>query len=107
GPAGPRGATGPAGPAGTIVCRNTPAAKVLCTLEFAPGSFTTALRTQARFRVEQGQHTVVSAQLPAKSTHGVIHASVGRLTRGRYTLIITTGHGRSAKTVLRLAFRVR
>jgi hypothetical protein len=107
GPAGPKGATGPAGPAGTIVCRNTIAARALCTLEFAPGTFSTAARSDARFTVTRGQHVIRSASLRITSHGKVIRRSLGRLPRGRYTLAVTTGRGRHSQTVLRLAFRVR
>ncbi len=107
GPAGPKGATGPAGPAGTIVCRNTIAARALCTLEFAPGTFSTAARSDARFTVMRGQHVIRTAALRVTSRGKVVRLGLGRLPRGRYTLTITTGRGRHSETVLRLAFRVR
>jgi hypothetical protein len=107
GPAGPRGATGPAGPAGTIVCRNTVAARALCTLEFAPGTFSTAARSDARFTVMRGGRVIRTAALRITSQGKVVRLGLGRLPRGRYTLAVTTGRGRHAETVLRLAFRVR
>jgi hypothetical protein len=107
GPAGPRGATGPAGPAGTIVCRNTVAARALCTLEFAPGTFSTAARSDARFTVMRGGRVIRTAALRITSQGKVVRLGLGRLPRGRYMLAVTTGRGRHAETVLRLAFRVR
>ena len=107
GPVGPKGATGPAGPAGTIVCRNTVAARALCTLEFAPGTFTTAARSDARYTVTRGAHVIRTASLRLTSHGKVVRRGLGQLPRGRYTLAIITGRGRHAETVLRLAFQVR
>ena len=107
GPAGPKGANGPAGPAGTIVCRNTVAARALCSLEFVPGTFTTAARSDARYTVTRGAHVIRTASLRVTSHGKVIRRGLGRLPRGRYTLAIITGRGRHAETVLRLAFQVR
>ena len=106
GPAGPKGATGPAGPAGTIVCRNTVAARALCTLEFAPGTFSTAARSDTAYTVMRGRHVIRTASLRITSQGKIVRRGLGQLPRGRYTLAITTGRGRHAKTVLRLAFQV-
>lgn len=106
GPKGPQGATGPAGPAGTIVCRNTLAAEALCTLEFAPGTFTIQhTPKQASFRIQHGGRTVIAGTIPVKNGKSS-REKVGRLRRGRYTLIITAGHGHPAKTLLRDTFWV-
>ena len=110
GPTGLRGSTGPqgpAGPAGKIVCRQTLAATTLCAIEFAPGTWTAQSRTQnVAFRVEHEHRTVA---------HGTLTLRTGRVTRrrvrglhhGRYTLVVTTGHRRHSKILLRQAFRVR
>jgi len=89
------------------VCRNTIAARALCTLEFAPGTFSTAARSDARFTVMRGQHVLRTASLRLTNRGNVIRRGLGRLPRGRYTLAITTGRGRHSESVLRLAFRVR
>ena len=106
GPQGPRGATGPAGPAGTIVCRNTPAARVLCSLEFAPGTFSTqGTAKDATFRIERAGRTVLSGTVAVKRGK-VSREEIGSLRRGRYTLIISTGRGRKTKVLLRYSFQV-
>jgi len=107
GPPGPAGATGPAGPAGTIVCRNTLAAQALCTLEFAPGTFSTegAIK-HASFVIERSGHTIESGTLTTRPGK-VSRLPVGKLSRGHYTLIITTGHGHGRKVLLRYLFEVR
>ena len=70
GPQGPAGAQGPAGPqgppgpAGKVVCRNTAAAQVLCTLLFPDGAWETAptaART-ARLRLVKGSRTLASGK---------------------------------------------
>ncbi len=110
GPTGPTGATGPqgpAGPAGTIVCRTTLIARTLCTLEFAPGTFSTALRSHTQITIMHGDRVVHTELLRLTTTHKVIHRKLGRLARGRYMLLLTSGPRRHRHTVLRLAFRVR
>jgi hypothetical protein len=113
GPAGPRGATGPAGPrgatgpAGTIVCNNTVAARALCTLEFAPGTFSTAGRADLGFAIRRGHHLVRTGLLPRSGGETIVRRRLGRLPRGRYTLALVSGSGQHARMVLRLAFRVR
>jgi hypothetical protein len=37
----------------------------------------------------------------------ITRASIGRLRRGRYTLVISTGRGRSRKVLLTYRFRLR
>jgi hypothetical protein len=89
------------------MCRHTIAARALCTLEFAPGTFSTATRSDARLTVTRGAHVLRTTAL-ALTNHGtVVRQGLGRLPRGRYMLAITTGRGRQSQTVLRLAFRVR
>ena len=116
GPAGPTGATGPkgatgpqgpAGPAGTIVCRRPFVARELCTLEFAPGTFSTAVRSDAQITIMHGDRVVHTELLRLTTTRKVIHRKLGRLARGRYTLLLTSGPRHHRHTVLRLAFRVR
>ena len=113
GPAGPRGVAGPAGPrgatgpAGTIVCRNTAAAKPLCTLEFAPGTSSTAARADARFVVRNGRHVVRTGSLGRIGREPIIGRRLGRLPRGRYTLTVINGQGTHARTVLQFAFWVK
>jgi hypothetical protein len=109
GPTGPQGSTGPRGvrgAAGAIVCRNTVLAKALCTLEFAPGTFTTAgIVADVTFRVIRGTRTVLSGTVKAKRDT-VSMTKVGRLRRGRYTLILSSGHGRASRLLLRDTFQV-
>ena len=111
GPAGPRGATGPAGPAGAIVCRNTQLARALCTLEFAPGTFTIqgtghSSSFRASYVITRSGRSVAAGTITG-STVEVTRHSVGKLARGRYTLIITNGHGRSRRVLLSYRFRMR
>lgn len=110
GPSGLQGATGPrgaTGPAGTIVCRNTLAARTLCTLEFAPGTFSIAARPDTRYVITHGRRTIRSASLRLTTRGRIVRRRLGRLPRGRYTLAIIDGRGRHARTVLKLAFKVR
>ena len=103
---GAQGPRGPQGAAGTIVCRNTIAARGLCLLEFAPGTYTIAGgATQASFRIEHARRTVRSGSLTV-SRGRITRRSVGRLHSGRYTLLITTGHGHRTRVMLRRTLTV-
>ena len=96
GPAGPRG---PAGPAGTIICRNTSVAKAVCAIVFAPGSWTvSAPTTRAWMRIMRGRRTIARAGVTVKRGRTAV-VPVGRLRRGRYTLLITTARGRRSVLV--------
>ena len=110
GPQGPAGATGPqgpAGPAGTIVCRNTVAARILCSVEFAPGTYTLhGAADRAAFRVTRGRRTVASGTLRVRHAH-TAHAIIGRVPPGKYTLTITIGRGRSQHVLLHEAIVIR
>lgn len=104
---GPRGPQGPPGAAGTIVCRNTVAAKVLCSLEFAPGSYTVNEQAiRENFRILRGHGVVFSGRISIRRGERP-QRSVGRLVRGRYTLIITAGSGRRSRLITRRTFTVR
>jgi hypothetical protein len=104
---GAQGPRGPQGAVGTIVCRNTVAARGLCILEFAPGTYTIAGRaTQASFRIEHAKRTVRSGRLTVRRGR-LTHRLIGRLHPGRYTLIITTGHDHRTKVMLQRTFTIR
>jgi hypothetical protein len=61
GPAGPAGAKGPTGAAGRVVCQNEAAAKVLCSLILAAGTWTTAPKaTTASYRLTTSTHHTVA-----------------------------------------------
>ena len=106
GQAGAQGPVGPRGPAGTIVCQNTLVAKALCTLEFAPGSFSIAGGQKAMVEVFRAGHIVVRGEL--RTIRGTpVRARLGRLAHGHYTLLITARHGARTRDLLRLAFTVR
>jgi hypothetical protein len=79
----------------------------LCSLEFAPGTYTTAGRTtQASFRIEHAKRTVRSGRLTVRRGR-LTQRSIGRLHPGRYTLIITTGHGHRIRVMLQRTFTIR
>ena len=104
---GAQGPRGPQGAAGTIVCRNTVAARGLCLLEFAPGTYTIAGQaTQASFQIEHAKRTVRSGRLTVRRGR-LTQRSIGRLHSGRYTLLITIGHGHRTRVMLRHTFTVR
>ena len=107
GPQGIRGPAGPAGPAGTIVCRTTPSPRAQCALEFAPGSHSIqrSIRT-AHFQIQRRRRTIAHGTIPVHAGRTTVR-SLGTLSPGRYTLTITTGHGRHAKSLLHRLITIR
>lgn len=112
GPKGPAGPQGPAGAAGRVVCQNTVLARALCTLEFGPGTFTfhglsaNSSVIHANFVLERSGRPILAGRITVKP-RAITRASIGRLTRGRYTLIISTGRGPSRKVLLTYRFQLR
>jgi hypothetical protein len=97
---GPQGPQGPAGVAGTIVCLKTQVAKVLCALEFAPGTYTTAgASAKVAFSVNRGNRVVAHGAIKVRAGH-VTTTPIRRLGRGRYVLTVTVGHGPGARVLL-------
>ena len=107
GPAGAKGATGPKGPPGMVVCRRDVVAMSLCTIIFAPGTFTAAATPRsARYTISLGRHGVATGH--ATIRHGVITlVRLRALRRGRYELVLTTGSGRHRRTLLRRTIVIR
>jgi hypothetical protein len=82
------------------VCLNTKAAENQCALEFAPGTFTIQPGAAAdTFTLRHGGRTVLHGSLIVRRGHITIR-TLGHLRRGRYTLIVTTGHGRHTRVLL-------
>ena len=106
GPAGPKGATGPAGPPGTVVCRHDAIAMSLCSIIFAPGTFTVAPNVKsARYVITLGRRDVASGR--ATIRRGVVTlVRLRALRRGRYQLVLTVGSGRHERTVLKRTIRI-
>jgi virginiamycin B lyase len=101
GPQGPQGAPGTRGPAGTIICRDNGVARVLCALEFAPGSYTvSSADATAKFTVTRGRHIVAHGTFKIRNGH-LSTKRIPRLQRGRYTLTITVARGHHTKSLLR------
>jgi hypothetical protein len=110
GPQGQPGAAGPQGPpgvAGKVVCRDTVVARAICTLEFAPGTWAVQGSTvRASFRISRAGRTVERGRLIAVRGQ-IARKPIGRLRRGRYTLVITIKHGPVTTVLLTRRFRVR
>ena len=64
-------------------------------------------QSPAQITIMHGDLVVHSELLRLTTTGKVIHRKLGRLARGRYTLLLTSGPRHHRHTVLRLAFRVR
>lgn len=100
---GPKGATGPQGPqgpAGQVICRNTAAARALCTVAFAPGTWkAAATATVARYTLLRGGRVVAHGRRPA---HRRVRIRLPRrLPGGHYVLKVRVG-----RTVVRQAVTV-
>jgi len=83
---------------------------VLCTLEFAPGTWTTAAvgtPIRAAFTIARGRLVVASATVLVRGTDGTARVHAARLAPGRYVLTVTTGRGRSIRALLRRTVTVR
>ena len=92
GPAGPAGPQGPAGPAGSIVCRNTLTARLLCSVEFAPGTYTVQGGTEkAAFRLTPARPDCRArrAQTRPRPHRPLVHPGTDRRP------VHTYGHGRA------------
>ena len=86
--------------AGTIVCQNTLAAKVLCAIEFAPGTYATkGVNATADFTITRANRVVAHGTFTLRNGH-ISTTRVPRLGRGRYTLTVSVGHGRRARVLL-------
>jgi hypothetical protein len=105
GPAGPKGATGPQGPAGKVVCQNNPVAKLLCSVTFVSGTWTTATASAATYVISRGGHVVARGRLYVR--HGRMAITRQRLARGRYLVTVTTGSGRHRRILVRRTVTVR
>ena len=113
GPTGPQGLigatgpTGPRGPAGTIVCKDTPAAKAICSIAFAPGTWSIHFGTRmASFAINRAGRTVMHGQVRIDHS-GLILRRIRGLRRGKYTLLVTIEQHRRAKVLIRRTFVLR
>ena len=107
GPSGPSRPQGPAGAAARIVCRNNPAAITLCSIEFAPGIWSSQTRSeQATFRITRAGRTVAHGTLTLRQGQ-ITRRQIRGLRRGHYTLIIAVGHGRHPAILLTRVFSVK
>lgn len=110
GPAGPQGLVGPRGPAGPpgeVICQDTRAAKRLCTILFAPGTWSVSASAQiASFSLDRAGRTVMHGTV--KITHGgLVLRRIRGLRRGHYTLIVRLRRPRHAQVLVRGTFIVR
>ncbi len=104
---GPAGPQGPPGPAGKVVCRNTAAAEVLCSLLFPDGTWDSApaaART-ATLRLVKGSRTFARGKAVLSSGHMRVRLKDARTVKpGRYRLVIrVAGKTTTVKVDLRAA----
>jgi hypothetical protein len=107
GPPGPKGATGAQGPAGTVVCRKNPVALVLCSIIFAPGTYTSSgnARDVAYRLTRHGQ--LVARGWATLHGRAVTLVRLRPLAPGTYRLTLTTGGERHQRTLLDRIVRIR
>jgi hypothetical protein len=85
------------------VCQNTAAAKLLCAIEFAPGTYTTQhANAAADFTIKRANRVVAHGTFRIRNGH-VSTTRIRRLGHGRYTLTVTVGHGRNARVLVHQA----
>jgi hypothetical protein len=84
------------------VCQNTLAAKLLCAIEFAPGTYSTHVNAEADFTVKRANRVVARGTFTIRNGH-ITTTRIRRLGHGRYTLTVTVGHGRNARVLLHRA----
>jgi hypothetical protein len=102
GAAGSRGATGPAGPTGRVACQDVSAAKLLCSLILAPGTWTTAPKAgSASYRLATSAHHTVARGTITIRTHRLSLRLPRRLHAGRYVFTVFAGRGKHRHAVLR------
>jgi hypothetical protein len=101
GATGPQGPQGPQGPAGQIVCQRNLAAQILCSITFAPGTWSTQPKTALEhYRITRRGHTMASGV--ARIDHGRVTIMTPHgLPSGRYVLTVTAGTGARRHTVVR------
>jgi hypothetical protein len=92
---------------GTVVCKNTAAAKALCSIEFPAGTWTVQSNGQsASFAIDHAGRVVVRGKV--RIEHGGLSLPrIRGLHRGKYLLIVTIGNGRQVKVLVRRTFVVR
>jgi hypothetical protein len=85
------------------VCQNTLAAKLLCAIEFAPGTYTTqGTLVQAHFTIKRANRVVVHGTFKVHNGH-VTTTRIRHLGHGHYTLTVTVGHGPNTRVLLHQA----
>jgi sugar lactone lactonase YvrE len=100
GPQGAQGPQGPQGPAGKIICQSNLAAQILCSITFAPGTWSTQPKAAVdHYQITRRGRTVASGVVTVR--HGRITIRPRRaVPPGRYVLTITVGTGPDRHAVL-------
>lgn len=97
---------GPGASGGQVVCRSGATGTALCEIECAPATYKIhGASVKATFSVQQGDRIVAHGSLELK--RGTVSRRTVRLKPGRYTLVISTGHGSHKDVLVRLPFRAR
>jgi hypothetical protein len=91
-----------------VVCLNNLVAKALCTITFAPGTWTTLVgaAADASFAVRSGTKTVMHGTVMIRRGGLVLHMIRGQRP-GRYTLVVTIRRGHRTRVLARRTFVVR
>lgn len=99
GPIGPTGPQGPPGAAGKVICNNSGAAQLLCSIIFPPGTWSTAHPARlASYDISRHGRTFESGTI--RVGHGQVTLRSRPLPAGRYALTVTIGTGHHRVTLL-------
>jgi hypothetical protein len=106
GAVGPAGPQGPAGPAGKVICSNTSVAQLLCSIIFAPGTWSTSQPAgHVSYDIRRHGRTIASGKVQIRHARAIVRFR--SLPTGRYTLTVTIrSHGRT-RTLLRKTMIIR
>ena len=102
----PTGSQRPGSSGGQVVCRAGTHGAAVCEIECAPTSYQIhGASVNAAFSVQQGDRVVAHGSI--QLTRDTVSRRALRLRPGRYTLVISTGHGSHKDVLVRLPFRAR
>jgi hypothetical protein len=99
GPRGPLGPQGPAGPAGKVICNNTSVAQVLCSIIFAPGTWSTSHMARLSYDIGRNGRSIASGTVQIRHGRAIVRSRP--LPPGRYVVRLKIRRDHHELTVTR------